>query len=44
MVGLIVVGAPVNEAAAKQVSVPGLANRTFAKLFQTLDSKRTAQN
>jgi pseudoazurin len=44
MVGLIVVGVPVNEAAAKQVSVPGMANRTFAKLFQALDARRTAQN
>jgi pseudoazurin len=44
MVGLIVVGNPVNEAAAKQVSVPGMANRTFAKLFQALDTRRTAQN
>ncbi|MGD0191448.1 MAG: pseudoazurin [Rhizomicrobium sp.] len=44
MVGLIVVGNPVNEAAAKQVSVPGMANRTFAKLFQALDARRTAQN
>ena len=44
MVGLIVVGAPVNEDAAKQADVPGLAHRTFAKLFEALDSRRTAQN
>lgn len=43
MVGLIVVGAPVNEDNAKQASVPGLAHRTFAKLFDTLDAQKTAQ-
>lgn len=44
MVGLIVVGAPVNEEQAKEASVPGLAHRTFAKLFDELDSQRTAHN
>jgi pseudoazurin len=44
MVGLVVVGNPANEAAAKSAAMPGLAGREFAKLFQTLDSRRTAQN
>ena len=44
MVGLIVVGAPVNENTAKEASVPGMAHRTFAKLFDALDSQRTAAN
>jgi pseudoazurin len=44
MVGLVVVGSPVNEASAKSAAMPGLAGREFAKLFQSLDSKRTAQN
>jgi pseudoazurin len=44
MVGLIVVGAAVNEAQAKEASVPGLAHRTFARLFDQLDSQRTAHN
>lgn len=44
MVGLIVVGQPVNEAEAKDASVPGLAHRTFARLFDELDSQRTAHN
>jgi pseudoazurin len=44
MVGLVVVGSPANEAAAKSAAMPGLAGRVFAKLFDTLDSKRTAQN
>ena len=43
MVGLVVVGNPANEAAAKSAAMPGLAGREFAKLFDTLDSKRTAQ-
>jgi pseudoazurin len=42
MVGLILVGNPVNEAAAKSAAMPGAAGRVFAKLFQTLDSTRTA--
>jgi pseudoazurin len=44
MVGLVVVGNPVNEAAAKSAAMPGAAGRVFAKLFQALDSKRTAGN
>ncbi len=44
MVGLIVVGKPGNEAAAKDAAMPGAAGRVFAKLFQTLDSTRTAGN
>lgn len=44
MVGMIVVGAPVNEDAAKSVSQPGLAHRIFVQLFQTLDAPRTARN
>jgi pseudoazurin len=44
MVGLIVVGAPVNESAAKSAAMPGAAGRVFAKLFQALDSARTAAN
>lgn len=43
MVGLIVVGSPVNEAAAKSAALPGAPGRVFAKLFQALDSTRTAQ-
>jgi pseudoazurin len=44
MVGLIVVGKPVNEAAAKTAAMPGAAGRVFARLFQTLDSTKTAEN
>jgi pseudoazurin len=44
MVGLLVVGKPVNEASAKTAAMPGAAGRVFAKLFQTLDSTRTAEN
>ncbi|HEY3777656.1 MAG TPA: pseudoazurin [Rhizomicrobium sp.] len=44
MVGLVVVGKPVNEAAAKSGAMPGAAGRVFAKLFQKLDSTRTARN
>jgi pseudoazurin len=44
MVGLIVVGSPVNEAQAKEANVPGLAHSTFARLFDTLDTQRTARN
>lgn len=43
MVGLVVVGDPANEAAAKAAAMPGLAGRQFAKLFDVLDSRRTAQ-
>lgn len=42
MVGLIVVGNPVNEAQAKAAAMPGMAGRVFGKLFDTLDSQRTA--
>jgi pseudoazurin len=42
MVGLIVVGSPVNEDAAKSAAMPGMAGHVFAKLFQSLDSNRTA--
>jgi pseudoazurin len=44
MAGMIVVGHPTNEAAAKGATVPGLAKRTFAKLFRTLDSHFTESN
>lgn len=44
MVGLIVVGNPVNEGAAKSAAMPGAAGRVFAKLFQSLDSTKTARN
>jgi pseudoazurin len=44
MVGLIVVGKPTNEAAAKSAALPGMAGHVFAKLFQALDTSRTAQN
>jgi len=39
MVGLVVVGNPANEAAAKAAAMPGLAGRQFAKLFEILDSR-----
>ena len=39
MVGMIVVGKPTNEAAAKEASVPGMARNTFKKLFQSLDAQ-----
>jgi pseudoazurin len=42
MVGLVIVGSPVNESTAKSAALPGAAGRVFAKLFQSLDSKRTA--
>ena len=42
MVGLIVVGTPVNESQAKAAAMPGIAGRVFAKLFDTLDTQRTA--
>ena len=44
MVGLIVVGEPANEDAAKSAALPGAAGRVFAKLFQKLDATRTARN
>ncbi|HEY5048360.1 MAG TPA: pseudoazurin [Rhizomicrobium sp.] len=42
MVGLIVVGNLVNEQAAKSAAMPGMAGRVFSRLFQSLDSNRTA--
>ncbi|WP_029005886.1 pseudoazurin [Azorhizobium doebereinerae] len=42
MVGLIVVGQPGNEDAAKTVSHPGKAKQTFAALFGKLDATKTA--
>ncbi len=44
MVGLIVVGSPVNEEKAKSASTPGMAHQTFAKIFQLLDAQANAQN
>jgi len=44
MVGMIIVGHPTNEAAAKSAPVPGLANRTFVKLFRALDFRLAASN
>ena len=44
MVGLVVVGSPVNEAQAKAGAMPGMAGQVFAKLFDTLDTQRTAAN
>jgi pseudoazurin len=44
MVGLIIVGTPVNENAAKSAALPGAAGRVFARLFQALDSMRTAKD
>ena len=43
MVGLVVVGSPANESAAKSAALPGAAGRVFAKLFDKLDTQRTAQ-
>lgn len=43
MVGLVVVGNPANESAAKSAALPGAAGRVFAKLFDRLDAQRTAQ-
>lgn len=42
MVGLVVVGDPVNEDAAKAVSHPGRAKQIFSALFDKLDATRTA--
>lgn len=42
MVGLIVVGAPINEVQAKAAAMPGMAGEGFAKLFDRLDTQRTA--
>jgi pseudoazurin len=42
MVGLIVVGTPSNEDAAKAVQHPGKAKQNFVKLFEKLDSTSAA--
>lgn len=42
MVGLIVVGDPVNEDKAKAVIHPGKAKQTFANLFSKLDQSKSA--
>lgn len=42
MVGLIVVGAPTNEDAAKAVQHPGKAKQNFVKLFEKLDTTSAA--
>ena len=44
MVGLIVVGHPTNEETVKNASVPGMAKREFAKLFQALDARLASGN
>lgn len=41
MVGLVVVGDPVNADAAKAVTHPGKAKQTFANLFAKLDAMKT---
>jgi pseudoazurin len=42
MVGMVVVGTVSNEDAAKAVQHPGMAKKTFAKLFDELDTKQAA--
>jgi pseudoazurin len=42
MVGMVVVGEPANEDAAKTVQHPGMAKKSFAKLFDQLDSQKSA--
>jgi pseudoazurin len=42
MVALIVVGDPANEDAAKAVSQPGKAKQVFGKLFEQLDTAKSA--
>jgi pseudoazurin len=42
MVGMIVVGDASNEDAAKAVQHPGMAKKLFAKLFEELDTKKSA--
>lgn len=44
MVGLVVVGDPVNEEPAKAVSHPGKAKQAFANLFSKLASTKSAAN
>jgi len=43
MVGLVEVGKPGNEDAAKAVQQPGAAKKAFAKLFEQLDAQAAAQ-
>lgn len=43
MVGLVVVGAPVNEDAAKAVEIPSKAKDVFNKLFVLLDAHKKGQ-
>lgn len=43
MVGLIVVGAPENEEAAKAAEPPGRARQAFAKQFRQLDGQVSAR-
>jgi pseudoazurin len=42
MVGMVVVGAPTNESAAKAVTHPGRAKQAFANLFAKLDANLAA--
>lgn len=42
MVGMVVVGDVSNEETAKAVQHPGMAKKAFAKLFDALDTKKTA--
>jgi len=42
MVGMIVVGDAANADAAKKIEHPGSAKKNFAKLFEELDTKKTA--
>jgi pseudoazurin len=42
MVGMVVVGEPTNEEAAKAVQHPGMAKKNFAKLFEQLDGQKSA--
>jgi hypothetical protein len=42
MVGIIVVGAPTNEAQARAVTHPGRAKQVFSNLFGKLEATRTA--
>ena len=42
MVGLVVVGDPVNEDAAKQIPQSGKAKQVFGALFEQVDSNKTA--
>lgn len=44
MVGMVVVGDPVNEDAAKAITHPGRAKQIFGALFDKLDATKTAAN